>query len=318
MGKIDLTSRDPFAAQQQQQAANLAAYYGYGQALPGTTEGVETVEKKKPTALYGAIAGGALLVFIVGSFWGGISNTRSEFNLTTDQAAKIRDEVDGLQKNLDKIITEFRKPAPGGVDLDQAARLDALGLKKPDYVKLFHTNYAHLESLAVDRLFTYYNDTIKLYDAISDHARKTAADKESIQKAIEKARGAGTKNYGFILDVSSAIPVAKFVEVGAPVCPKEGQTDCKADELKLKYRVDTGSPWSVLPVKGKPGETITPLKPTPLFDSVATGSVDALAAEAYGRRVRNIAELVGSLEKTSKELIPELKKTAERPHVFTF
>ena len=313
--------RDPFSQAQQQQAANLAAFYGIGQQLPGSADAGPgtTMEKPKPWAAIGAIVGGGLLIFIVGSFWGGISKSRVEFNQATDDAGRIRTEVEGLQKNLDKILTELRTKGPGGaIDVEQATRLASLGLKKPDTGKIFHTNYANLEGLGVERLFGYYNATIKLYDEIDLHGRRTNADKDSIKKFLEQGAKAD-KNYGVVVDMSSAIPIAKFAEMGTPVCPKAGQTDCAPNEWTgFNYRLDSGAAWSQKPIKGKPGDTITPLQQTPLFKTVASGSVDALAVEAYGRRLKNIAELVGEIEKTQKELMVDLKHTAERPKVFTF
>jgi hypothetical protein len=313
--------RDPFSAQQQQQAANLAAFYGIGQQLPGSTEGVGTVEKPKPWGLIGAVVGGGLALFIVGSFWGGISKSRVEFNQGTDAAIAIRAEVEGLQKNLDKIVAELGKgrTPDGKPDIEQANRMASLGLKKPTTTKIFHADYVQIEGLGVERLFSYYNNTIKLYDEIETHGRRTNADKESLTKVIaEASKAQNEKNYGVVIDVSSAIPVAKFAEMGAPVCPKEGQPCEPKDWKGFKYRLDAGAGWSEKPIKGKPGETITPLQRTPLFNTVASGSIDALAMEAYGRRLKSIAEIIMELQKTSKELMADLKKTSERPKVFTF
>ena len=311
--------RDPFATQQ---AANLAAFYGYGQALPGSDDGTASgpMEKKKPWGMIGGLVGAGLAVFIVGSFWGGISKTRVEFNETTDHAVLIRNEVEKLQKNLESILGEMRKPAPtpGKPDIDQATRLGALNLQKPNTTVLFHTNYVHLEGLGMERLFAYYNDTIKLYDEINQHKAKTEHDKEAINKFLEAA-AKSDKNYGVVIDAGGPIPIATFAEMGTPVCPTAGQVDCAAGELKgFKYRLDAGSAWSEKPVKGKMGETVTPLKQTPLFKSVAAGSPDSVALAAYNARQKNILELIGSLEKTQKELMSDLKKTAERPKVFTF
>ncbi len=308
--------RDPFA---QQQAANLAAFYGIGQALPGSDDGTSAapMEKKKPWGMLAGVGLGALGIFIVGSFWGGISKTRVEFNETSDHAVLIRNEVDKLQKSLDKILAEVRKSG-GKLDVSEAQRLGELELKKPSQVVLFHTNYVHLEGMGMERLFSYYNDTIKLYDDITAHTKKTKADAEAIQRVIDSATK-NTKNYGVVINATGAVPLASFAEVGAPVCPTPGQVDCKADELKgFKYRLEAGQAWSEKPLKGKLGETITPLQRTPLFDSVVVGSADAVALEAYKRRQATILELVGNLEKTQKELAVDLKRTAERPKVFTF
>ncbi|MEO6952228.1 MAG: hypothetical protein ABI321_10465 [Polyangia bacterium] len=306
--------RDPFASAQ---AANLAAFYGMGQALPGSAEGVgEPMDKPKP---WGRIAGyvvAGVAVFLGGTVWGGISSSRRDFNETTDQAIVIRNEVEKQQKVLESIIAALSKKTQGGVDLDQATQMATVAQKKPDTKAIFHANYQHLETLEIDRLFSYYSNTNKLYDLIEAHAKKTLADKDAIQKYLDKAKS--DKNYAVILDTSGPIQLAKFVEVGGPVCPTPGDTSCSPDVLKFSYRMEAGAQLSTRPVKGKPGETIIPLQQTPLFKTVASGSTDALAAEAYGRRRSEIVEIVAELEKTSKELLPELKKTAERPHVFTF
>jgi len=304
-------------------AANLAAFYGIGQQLPGSADTGPSgpMEKKKPWGIIGVVCGAGLMVFIVGSFWGGISKSRVEFNETTDHAVLIRTEVEGLQKTLDKIVVELAKgkTADGKPDLDQAGRMAALAGKKPDTNKIFHTNYAQLEGLGMERLFAYYNNTIKLYGELETHARRTNADREAITKVIEASKDKNAeKNYGVIVDMSSAIPVAKFAEMGNPVCPKEGVPCDPKDWKGFKYRLDAGAPWSEKPIKGKPGETITPLQRTPLFNTVASGSIDALAMEAYGRRLKAIVEVIGELQKTQKELMADLKKTAERPKVFTF
>jgi hypothetical protein len=313
--------RDPFSAQQQAQAANLAAFYGYGQALPGSAEAVSDtpISTPRPLGQIAVIAAVAAVGLGMGGSCGMIYKQRVEYNISTDHAAMIRDEVDKLAKNLNAITDTMRQSKPGTIDVDMAAKLGALDLKKPDSVKIFHTNYAQLEGLVVERLFSYYNDTIELYDEITSHAKKTDADKETIAKFLANGANKGDKNYGVIIDISGPLPLAHFVEVGEPVCAKEGQKDCNANELKgFKYRQEAGASWSERPVKGKPGETVTPLQATPLFKSIAAGGSDIIAVEAYGRRLKNISELVAKLAEGQKTLQTDLKKIVERPKLFTF
>jgi hypothetical protein len=255
----------------------------------------------------------------VGGSCGTIYRARVEYNITTDHAIAIRDEVDKLSKQLNSIADTMRGSKPGSVDVDMAGKLGGLDLKKPDTIKIFHTNYAMMEGLTVERLFSYYNDTIQLYDEITSHAKKTDADKEAIQKFLASGAGKGDKNYGVIVDASGPLPLAHFVEIGEPVCADANKKDCNANELKgFKYRQESGASWSERPVKGKPGEVVTPLQATPLFKSVAAGGTDIIAVEAYGRRLKGISELVAKLAGSQKELQGDLKKVAERPKVFTF
>ena len=103
------------------------------------------------------------------------------------------------------------------------------------------------------------------------------------------------------------------------MCPKEGQTDCNAKELKgFKFRMGSGGQWSERPVKGKTAETLVPVEPTPFFTSVASGSPDVLAAKDYIRRVAEIRSLAGSLVAEQKDVLADLKRAAERPKVFVF
>jgi hypothetical protein len=316
--------RDPFAQQAQRQAANLAAYYGIGQALPGSAEGVsaEPISQPKPWGRIGLLAGAALVVFGVGNACGRITAARVNFNQTIDQSAQIRDEVEHMGKRLNDIadkINQSKETMKGNVDLELSKALGELDLKKPDTQKIFHTNYFFLEDIAIERLFGYYNDTIQLYDEIAKHAKKTEDDKDSIKSFMTNAAGKADKNYGVTLDLSGAIPLAHFVEIGAPVCPKEGQTDCQAGELKgFKYRMDLGSAWSERPVKGKPGETVTPIQATPFFKSVAAGSPDILAVKDYARRIGSIRALAQKLMAEQKDVLGDLKRSSDRPKVFTF
>lgn len=309
--------RDPFA---QQQAANLAAFYGINQQLPGSSDSAPIpVGKPRPWGPIIGLGGAAFIAFLLGMFWGGTQKSRVEYNESTEHAKAIRDQVTAMQKTLEGIVLELRKNTVNGkIDLGQADRLaGALPSKRPDDNLLFRTDYSNLEGLGIQRLFTYYNDTIKLYEAIEQHARKTGADRDTLQKIIDAAARTADKNYGFVVDASSQIPLALFVEVGAPLCPKEGQVDCSPAELKgFQYRLEAGQAWSSKPIKGKPAEVIYPLKKSPLFTSVAVGSITPL--EDYNRRFKNIVTIAADLEKTQKELLPDIKKTAERPTLFTF
>jgi hypothetical protein len=313
--------RDPFA---QQQAANLAAFYGVGQVLPGSSEGVSDapISKPKPWGQIGVfvIAGG--LLFGVGNACGRIYSSRVEFNQTIDQAGRIREEVDSLAKQLNKIadvINASKETQKGNVDFEMTQALGALELKKPDTQKIFHTNYMHFEDPAIERLFTYYDHTIQLYDQITLHAKKTDADKDAINNYVKNGAGKGDKNYGVTLDLTGAIPLAHFVELGSPVCPQPDQTDCPPAQLKgFKYRMDSGGAWGDKPIKGKPGDTVTPIQPSALFKSVAAGNPDILAYKDYIRRIVSIKGLAGSLVAEQKDVLGDLKKSAERPKVFTF
>jgi len=111
----------------------------------------------------------------------------------------------------------------------------------------------------------------------------------------------------------------QFVEVGAPVCQKEGQTDCNANELKgFQYRLDSGSGWGTRPVKGKPEMIVMPLQQTPLFKAVAAGNPDFLAVKDYARRMAEIKTQAAMLMNQQKDVLADLKKASERPKLLAF
>jgi hypothetical protein len=300
--------RDPFAAAA---PPAMPAYYGY-QPLPGTDDGAPAtqISQPKPWGLIGGIAGGAFVLLMAGVAVGRIYAARVNMNMTIDQAADIRAEVDKLAKTLSTIndlINSSANVAKGQPDVALAAKMGELELKKPEQDKIFHTNYFFLKDLAIDRLFNYYNDTIILYDLLQKQAKKTEADKEAIENFLKEGAGKGEKNYGVTLDMSGAIPLAHVVEVGTPVCPKEGQTDCSANELKgFKYRTDSGGQWFVKPVKGPPAQTLFPIQKTPFFASIASGSPDILAVKDHLRRMAEIRVLTTKLFNEQKELLADL------------
>jgi hypothetical protein len=314
--------RDPFA---QQQAANLAAFYGINQVLPGDASGVqaEPISKPKATGTILTVLGICAVVFGVGNACGRITNARVEFNRTIDHAQLIRDEVDGLAKQLNSIadvINSSTLNKQHQPDFDMSKKLGDLDLKKPDTSKIFHTNYYHLEDIAIDRLMNYYNNTIKLYDAIPKHAKRTDTNKEMIENGAKASANAqSAKNYGVVLANEGGLTLATFAEVGSPVCQQPDKTDCSAAELKgFKYRTDSAQSWGERPVKGKPEGIIAPLKKSPLFNTVAAGNPDILELRDYLGRMSEITALAIELTQQQKEVIGDLKRAAERPKVFTF
>jgi len=316
--------RDPFAsAQQQQAAANLAAFYGLGQSLPGSADSVggEPISKPKPWGRIAGVLAIAAIPFVVGNACGRIQRDRIEYNTTTDQAGQIREEVEKMSKTLNTIVDTLNStPAgrKGDVDIDLSAKLGSLDLKKPDTVRIFHTNYNSLEPVIVERLMQYYDGTIKLYDEIASHAKKTENDKDALVR-MAQAGAKSDKNYGVIVEPQGGLMLAKFVEVGTPVCQKEGQTDCNANELKgFQYRLDSGSGWGTRPVKGKPEMIVMPLQQTPLFKAVASGNPDFLAVKDYARRMAEIKTQAALLMNQQKDVMADLKKSSERPKLFAF
>ncbi len=310
--------RDPFA---QQQAANLAAFYGIGQTLPGSAEGVsaDPISKPKPWGRIALIGGIATVTFLVGTAAGGIYGDRVEFNKTIDQAGQIKSELKNISDQTEKIRDAVRGHAKDG----PIAVADELGkvasdLKKPDSTKLFHTNYSKLEDVAIDRLFNYYNHTIMLYDLVRLHASRTDNDRDAIKRGLEAAARATGKRYAVIVKQQGGLNVATFAELGAPTCGA-GKEDCQPQDISgFKYRTDANQSWGERPLKGPVPNVIVPMEPSPLFATVAAGNPDVLAARDCERRLAQITELLAVIANEEKEVKKDMDRAAGRPKVFTF
>ncbi len=309
--------RDPFAV-----AAPSAPAY-YDAPLPGVDDGQPAASLSKPQpwgkviriALIGVVALGA------GFATGRSCDARMTYNLATDDAAKVKTEVEKLAKKLDTISQTIDASAAAqrhNPDPDLAEKLGSLGLKDPETQAIFHTNYYRLTDLAIDRLFNYYNDTLRLYRMVRDHAKRSEGDKEAIVNFMKNV-GKTEKNYAVYLDTSSAIALAHFVELGTPVCQEEGKSDCNASQLKgFKYRTDVGGSWFEKPTHGKPTEMIYPLKKEGLLTTVASGSPDLIAARDHLRRQEEIRLIAAKLATDQKALLADLQHAAERPKLITF
>ena len=66
----------------------------------------------------------------------------------------------------------------------------------------------------------------------------------------------------------------------------------------------------------KDAERVILIDKTPLFQKVIVGSPEALAAEAYGRRLKEIKELVEKVKPARKDVTKELDDQASKPQPF--
>jgi hypothetical protein len=314
--------RDPFGAAA---AAAPAPQMMYQYApLPGTDDGMPATPMSKPKPWGRIISFGIVAAAAIGAGYigGRACGGRENYNMTIDQAGQLSTELEKIYKQVGQVAATVQSSpnvAKGMPDVDLAAKLGELNFAAPDTRKIFHTNYFFLEDLALENLFTFYNDVIRLQKLVEEHAKKTDGDKDAIANYLKSGAANSNKNYGVVLDFSGALALAHFVEVGTPVCPKEGQTDCNANELKgFKYRSDTGGSWFEKPVKGKPGDVVFPMQQTPLFKAIAAGNPDVLAAKDAARRQAEVLLLLGKIANEYKELSGQLKRAAEKPKVFTF
>lgn len=259
----------------------------------------------------------------------GSSNVGRRFHNQANSAAKaVKAELDGMQKTVSQIGTA----AAMSQQRLQAAKQDSLAYDpqliadlekvkvdpRPDTGRIFKVNYFLLSDLAVDRLMNYYYDSLALYGEVERHVKRTKADAESLATYAEKQSAKGG-NYGIVFDNAGRLVVGNLVEVGKPVC-KGGNDECGADAVEgFQIRANTGSNWSARKAGSKlSNEVVVPLKPTPLMETVMSGSPEQVRMEAYRQRYTNIRIILARMTATQKELKEAIDKAAGRADLMAF
>jgi len=305
-------------------AANLAAFYTAGGALPGDADAVKQEPKKpKPWPLIGAAAGAGLLFFFIGWAIGNISVSRTDYNITTEHARRIRDQVDKIHKQVEKVkdaLKEIKlsdKEAPNFAAIEKLAEID---FKEPDMTRdLFHTNYFSFEPPVVQQLFTYYNDTTLLAKQLMEHSTRTLKDKDSIEKYVkgQAAKAEKERPLGVVFDYSGKFPLAQLVEIlTPPLCPKPDDDSCPIEDRKMRFRTSLGGEPQQRGVKGTPKDIVIAINPTELQKQVMSGDPALLAFRDYVRRAIALGQTMARIAETEKQLLEGLKKRANQPELF--
>ena len=264
-------------------------------------------------------------MFGVGSAMGSISVSRGQYNETTDQAVRVRDEVEKIQQQVAEvgtIMTPFVKSLRderATPDFAAIKKLEAVDFKEPDLTRnLFHTNYASFEVPVVQGLFDYYNGVVILAKQVNDHASRTLKDKDALEKYTKGAASRTDKLLGVILDYSQAVPQAQLVELGNVVCPDPAKRDCPPDQAKMQFRSSLGGEFAVRPLKGaNPQALVFAMTPTEFQKTVLAGDPNSLAYKDYVRRTVAILETLGRVTNAEKQLVEGLKKRAGAQKLFT-
>ena len=313
--------RDPYAAQQAAVAANLASFYGAG-ALPGSAEAGkgEPISKPKPWGIIGGGVALALAMLGVGYSIGNIAERRQDLTTATEHAVQIRDEVEKLNKGVDKVFEAVRAVKLSDKDPPDFAAIEKLAdadIKEPDIAaKLFHTNYASFDPSLVQQLFTYYHDVLILSKQVQEHTIKTKNDHESLDKYIKgNAAKQDRGPTGVILDYSQKLPLAQLVELGGAVCPDPKQPNCSPEEAKLKFRTAMGGEFQARPLKGLPKDVVLPIQQTELQKQMLSGDPGLLAFKDYLRRAIGLMQQVSKIREEQKALMQGLKKRVDSPPV---
>jgi len=277
-----------------------------------------------------------IIAAAVGFGFGASAVGRRMFNAANFGAKRVKAELDEMQKTVTQIgsavaMSQQRlageKKDPLSYDIKLISELEMVKLDpRPDTSRIFKVNYYLLEDLAVDRLMTYYYDTINLYGEVERHIKRTHADKTTLEafaaKMSEKGgadAGKPAVNYGVVFSSSGKLAIGNLVEMGKPVCKGGGETCGAADYEGFQIRSNTGAPWSPRKIGPKPeGDKVVPIERTPLFEAVMSGSPEQVRMEQYKQRYNNIRQILARLGSTRKELGDAIDKAAARPDLFTF
>jgi hypothetical protein len=328
----DLT-RDPFAV-----AAAPVAPPKVDFVIPKEWDAAAPVDSERRKSAAPKIllfVGIALVPLVVGYACGRINGARADVGLTVEHAKKIKAEVEKIaavnqkvENAFDESMTRQVEGAKAGKaaalpDLKLVEDLKALALAVPVPDNLFRTNYFHMKDLAIERLFAFYYNTIILYERANAHIKRTESDKELLeryQKQAAAAKEVAEQTFGIIIDPSGAIPLGKMVMTGEIICkkdaPKEGCPK-PADWDGVQVKSDQSMAWSKRFLRTpKDAERVVLIDKTALFQKVIVGSPEALAAEAYGRRLKEIKEIVEKVKPARKDVVKELDDQAAKPKPF--
>src|SRR5262249_31474943 len=125
-----------------------------------------------------------------------------------------------------EVLNRNAQKHPNGTpDFELVAALKAMDLTPPNQQQLFHTNYARLESITVDELFNYYNDTIALYEQIRRQVSASEKEKELLEAFAKQARMQEV-SYAVTMEPGHGLTQGKLVQIVDKVC-KGGKNDCQ-------------------------------------------------------------------------------------------
>ena len=294
-------------------------------------------EKKSPLRLIIVLVITALIPLCVGWACGRIYGARMLFNRTIEDAARIKEatvQIVATNKKLAVIIAASRtKNKDGRVSYDPQLVeelkdiLRASPHANPEKAKkrqdaLFRTNYAMMEDITISRLFSYYNNTLRLYQEIESFLQQTDRNKKMIEEYAKESVGAD-KKYGLVFASDEGrYYLGQLVEVGNIVCDDPKKRECSKAEIKgFQVRSNFTGTWSDR--IGKPTDSkekftdiIVPIIPDQNWRSVATGKKGRLAFQDYKRGYLTMSAILSLLIRDEKTLVQDLGKAAGREKLF--
>jgi hypothetical protein len=323
--------RDPFAATPQ------AAARPAEKPIEDRGPAIEIPkERKSPVKLIVAFVITALIPMGVGWACGRIYASRVMFNKAIQDAGKIKTTVEKMavvNKKVAEVLHKTRVRNKGKLryDTELVEQLKQILRENPNSTaekskklqdELFRTNYALMEGIVIDRLFNYYNNTIRLMAEIEGFIRKAETSGDLLKKYSESLQE-GERKYGVVFaEDAGSYYLGQFVEVGNIVCADEKAKNCAKADIKGFYiRTNINSSWSPRPgkpnKKGRISEVVIPIIPNEFFRQIIVGRPGYLAYKDYVRHYGRLSAIAAILSKDEKELLKDLGKMANRSQLFT-
>jgi hypothetical protein len=287
-------------------------------------------EKKSPTKLIILLVITAAIPLFVGWACGRIYGARILFNKTIDDAARIKKEVakiSALNKKIAGALAESRVRFRGKVLYDEKLLEDLKDIRlssafaDPEKAKkrqdeLFRTNYAMMEDIAINRLFNYYNNTLRLLMQMEVFLQKTNRSRELIKSYSDQQGAQGLKKYGIVFaEDAGNYYLGQLVEVGNIVCEDKAAKECKKDQIE-GFMIRSGVSGSWAPRIGKPKgkhkitEIVIPIIPDENWRQVAVGRRGYLAFKEYTLGYARMSAIAALLARDEKSLTQDLGKAA--------
>lgn len=282
------------------------------------------------------------LVFVasipLGLGWacGRIFAARALFNKTIEDARTIRAEVIAMarvNKQVAVTLARARARARGRLVYDKALleELKTILRRSPDanpeqarkrQERLFQTNYAMMEGIVIERLFKYYNNTLRLTGALQDFVQQAEGSRELIESYGSSA--ARQRKHGIVVVEDAGTHYrGRLVEVGNIVCSDERAGNrCRRSAIRGFFvRFGDSSAWS--PRSGRPGpngkiaRVVIPIIPDESWRQIATAKRGHVAYRDYVRGFSRVAAIAALLSKEEKSLKQDLSKAAGRAQLYT-
>ena len=324
--------RDPFAPSAQAAPAPAAAA-PRAQALVDAGPQVELPAERKN--LMPLFIGGAIVLLFgtgVGYLVRGITHARGVFNQTIADAKRIEGEVKKLAEVEAKVVTAIKSSTTrnkGSVTYDEqlikdlksvvdGGKAEPLDVQKTQRAALFRTNYARMDDGLIDKLFNYYNDSLRLFTTMRDFVRHAERRKDEVQSFL-KQHDAAAGRYAVLASDKGRFYEGRLVEVGLPMCGETPATDASCTSSKVtgfQIRAIGSSNWTTH--DARPGDNsrysglVVPIRPDRSWNAIATAKPGLHAYERYLFHYRGMVRIAALLKQTRKPLLEALRKQSGR------